>query len=83
MLPRPWRSTYAARSRPTGDRSLPAHGRPPAGDLSGAGARFEDMTWSPTPQQPVHSGFGHDTHGVENRDGVYYVQCLKKGAKAT
>ena len=27
-------------------------------------------------------GFGHDTHGVENRDGVYYVQCLKKGAKA-
>jgi arginine/lysine/ornithine decarboxylase len=27
-------------------------------------------------------GFGHDTHGVENRDGVYYVQCLKKGAGA-
>jgi arginine decarboxylase len=25
-------------------------------------------------------GFGHDTHGVENRDGVYYVQCLKKDA---
>jgi arginine decarboxylase len=25
-------------------------------------------------------GFGHDTHGVENRDGVYYVQCLKSGA---
>jgi hypothetical protein len=25
-------------------------------------------------------GFGHDTHGVENRDGVYYVQCLKPGA---
>jgi len=24
-------------------------------------------------------GFGHDTHGVENRDGVYYVQCLRKG----
>jgi arginine decarboxylase len=23
-------------------------------------------------------GFGHDTHGVENRDGVYYVQCLKE-----
>ena len=23
-------------------------------------------------------GFGHDTHGVENRDGTYYVQCLKK-----
>jgi arginine decarboxylase len=23
-------------------------------------------------------GFGHDTHGVENRDGVYYVQCLRK-----
>jgi arginine decarboxylase len=28
-------------------------------------------------------GFGHDTHGVENRDGSYYVQCLKKGAKAS
>jgi arginine decarboxylase len=28
-------------------------------------------------------GFGHDTHGVENRDGVHYVQCLKKRAKAT
>ena len=27
-------------------------------------------------------GFGHDTHGVENRDGVYYVQCLKKGTAA-
>jgi arginine decarboxylase len=26
-------------------------------------------------------GFGHDTHGVENRDGVYYVQCLKSGAE--
>jgi hypothetical protein len=25
------------------------------------------------------AGFGHDTHGVENRDGVYFVQCLKKG----
>ena len=25
-------------------------------------------------------GYGHDTHGVENRDGVYYVQCLKAGA---
>ena len=25
-------------------------------------------------------GFGHDTHGVENRGGTYYVQCLKKGA---
>jgi arginine/lysine/ornithine decarboxylase len=24
-------------------------------------------------------GFGHDTHGVENRDGTYFVQCLKKG----
>jgi arginine/lysine/ornithine decarboxylase len=23
-------------------------------------------------------GFGHDTHGVENRDGTYYVQCLKR-----
>ena len=27
-------------------------------------------------------GMGHDTHGVENRNGVYYVQCLKKGAGA-
>jgi arginine decarboxylase len=27
-------------------------------------------------------GMGHDTHGVENRDGVYYVQCLKKGNRA-
>jgi len=25
-------------------------------------------------------GFGHDTHGVENREGTYYVQCLKKDA---
>jgi arginine decarboxylase len=25
-------------------------------------------------------GFGHDTHGVENRDGVYYVQCLRAEA---
>ena len=25
-------------------------------------------------------GFGHDTHGVENREGEYYVQCLKSGA---
>lgn len=22
-------------------------------------------------------GFGHDTHGVENRDGTYYVQCVR------
>ena len=22
-------------------------------------------------------GFGHDTHGVENRYGIYYVQCVK------
>ena len=26
-------------------------------------------------------GFGHDTHGVEHRDGVYYVQCLKKAGR--
>jgi arginine/lysine/ornithine decarboxylase len=25
-------------------------------------------------------GFGRDTHGVEIRDGVYLVQCLKQGA---
>jgi arginine decarboxylase len=24
-------------------------------------------------------GFGHDTHGVENRDGTHYIQCLKRG----
>jgi len=24
-------------------------------------------------------GFGHDTHGVENRDGTHFVQCLKRG----
>ena len=28
-------------------------------------------------------GFGHDTHGVENRDGIYYVQCLKTNAGKT
>jgi arginine/lysine/ornithine decarboxylase len=33
--------------------------------------------WSWDRQFP---GFGHDTHGVENRDGVYYVQCLRKDA---
>ncbi len=22
-------------------------------------------------------GFGHDTHGVEPRDGTYFVQCLE------
>jgi len=22
-------------------------------------------------------GFGHETHGVENKDGTYYVYCLK------
>jgi arginine/lysine/ornithine decarboxylase len=26
-------------------------------------------------------GFGHDTHGVENRGGTYYVQCLKQTGK--
>jgi arginine decarboxylase len=25
-------------------------------------------------------GFGLDTHGVEKKEGIYYVQCLKKGA---
>ena len=25
-------------------------------------------------------GFGHDTHGVEHRDGGYHVQCLTRGA---
>ncbi len=28
-------------------------------------------------------GFGHDTHGVENRAGVYYVQCLKREGGAS
>jgi arginine/lysine/ornithine decarboxylase len=27
-------------------------------------------------------GFGHDTHGVEAKDGKYYMQCLRKGAGA-
>jgi len=27
-------------------------------------------------------GFGHDTHGVENKGGTYYLQCLKRGAAA-
>jgi arginine/lysine/ornithine decarboxylase len=26
-------------------------------------------------------GFGHDTHGIETRDGVQYIQCLKVGAE--
>jgi arginine decarboxylase len=24
-------------------------------------------------------GFGHDTHGIENRDGTHFIQCLKRG----
>jgi len=28
-------------------------------------------------------GFGHDTHGVENRDGTSYVQCLKIASPRT
>jgi len=28
-------------------------------------------------------GFGHDTHGVENRDATYYVQCLRKDAASS
>ena len=28
-------------------------------------------------------GYGHDTHGVENRDGVYYVQCLRKSSTSS
>ena len=24
-------------------------------------------------------GFGHDTHGVENREGTHFIQCLKRG----
>jgi arginine decarboxylase len=28
-------------------------------------------------------GFGHDTHGIEHRNGVQYVQCLKAGAGKT
>jgi arginine decarboxylase len=27
-------------------------------------------------------GFGHDTHGVENKDGRYYMYCLRKDASA-
>jgi arginine/lysine/ornithine decarboxylase len=25
-------------------------------------------------------GFGHDTHGVERRDGTYFIQCVTKAA---
>lgn len=25
-------------------------------------------------------GFGHDTHGIETRDGVQYMQCLQRSA---
>jgi arginine decarboxylase len=25
-------------------------------------------------------GFGHDTHGIETRDGVQYIQCLRADA---
>jgi len=28
-------------------------------------------------------GFGHDTHGVENRNGTYFVQCLKAVGRDT
>jgi len=27
-------------------------------------------------------GFGHDTHGVEAKDGQYFMQCLKQAASA-
>ena len=26
-------------------------------------------------------GFGHDTHGIEVRDGFHYVQCLRRATK--
>jgi arginine/lysine/ornithine decarboxylase len=26
-------------------------------------------------------GFGHDTHGVENHEGTYRLQCLKAGQR--
>jgi len=26
-------------------------------------------------------GFGHDTHGVENHEGTYHLQCLRSGSK--
>jgi arginine decarboxylase len=28
-------------------------------------------------------GFGHDTHGIEIKDGKYFMQCLKTNASAT
>jgi arginine/lysine/ornithine decarboxylase len=28
-------------------------------------------------------GFGHDTHGVENRNGTYFVQCLTSVSRET
>jgi arginine/lysine/ornithine decarboxylase len=27
-------------------------------------------------------GFGHDTHGIESRDGKYFMQCLRTNAPA-
>ena len=27
-------------------------------------------------------GFGHDTHGVEARDGNYYMQCLRRDGQS-
>jgi arginine/lysine/ornithine decarboxylase len=27
------------------------------------------------------AGFGHDTHGAENRDGTLWLQCLKGARK--
>jgi arginine/lysine/ornithine decarboxylase len=44
------------------------------GDINGPYISYLRALWSWDHQFP---GFGHDTHGVENRGGTYYVQCLK------
>jgi arginine/lysine/ornithine decarboxylase len=46
------------------------------GDARGPYLSYLRALWSWDRRFP---GFGHDTHGVESRDGTYHVQCLKKG----
>jgi len=50
------------------------------GDTDGPYLSYLRALWSWDQRFP---GFGHDTHGVENREGVYYVQCLKKGVDSS
>jgi arginine decarboxylase len=48
-----------------------------AGGANGPYISYLRSLWSWDRRFP---GFGHDTHGVESRGGVYYVQCLRKDA---